>query len=164
VWEKASLLFDDAVDPFGNGVGQSARLDKGDDVVGMAFEGTNKLVQGLEAAAQSGGTPTLREAPGRPWRLIAPEVIELVFEDTRAEDPTVAGAERLEDALVVCGAFGRVFKQQPPYALEGLALGAGGVAPLLLADFIDGIVERLGDVEAIEDDFGVGQWSLIAPM
>ena len=45
--------------------------------------------------------------------------------------------------------------EQPTESLDRLALLAGRSAPLLLADLVDGVVQRLGDVEVVDDEGGV---------
>jgi len=51
-------------------------------------------------------------------------------------------------------------KPEPPGPLEGRLLGAGELPPGLPAHGVDGAVEVLDDVEAIEDELGVGETGL----
>jgi len=45
--------------------------------------------------------------------------------------------------------------EQPTQALERLALSLSGSSPLLFADLVDGLVERLDDVEAVKHQRGI---------
>ena len=51
---------DDAIDAFGDRVGEGA-LDVGDDVVVVIAQGANEGAQGRQAASQGGGHPALEE-------------------------------------------------------------------------------------------------------
>ena len=70
---------DNAVEPFGGGVGQ-VRIDEGGDTGSVLSHRIDKPAQGLQAAAQGRGRPLLEEAFGRPARPVAPEVLELVLQ------------------------------------------------------------------------------------
>ena len=61
----------------------------------------------------------------------------------------------VEGSGLSLGTRGRMSVEQPTKSLERLALLAGQSAPLPLADLVDGVVQRLGGVEVVDDGGGV---------
>jgi hypothetical protein len=70
---------DDAVEAFGDGVGEVC-LDEGDDSVGVLAHRSRELFQGLQTAPHRGRRPVFEEQRGRPWGAVIPEALELVFQ------------------------------------------------------------------------------------
>ena len=70
---------DDAVDAFGDGVGEVS-LDEGDDPVGVLAHRSRELFQGLQTAPQGGRGQILEEPLGGPWGAVVPEALELVLQ------------------------------------------------------------------------------------
>ncbi len=146
---------DDAIEPFGGGLGQ-VRIDEGRDPGGMLAHRIDEPAQGLQAAVQGRLRPLLEEAFGGPARLVAPEVLELVLQGSGAVDAAVGLLQGFERAPVLARALGGVMQQHPAQPLEQLAVLAAGLPPLFLAHLVDGFVEGLDDVESVQDELGVG--------
>lgn len=89
---------DDAVDAFGNGVGDSC-IDEGNDGLLMLAQSANELAHGFQATEQSAFRPVLEKALGSPGGLVGPEVLELLFQALGPIDAAVVFVERLE----ICG-------------------------------------------------------------
>ena len=49
--------------------------------------------------------------------------------------------------------------QQPTQSLEGLSVRGAGFAPLFLSNFVNGVVERLDNMEPVEDQTSIGAMS-----
>ena len=145
---------DDAIESFGDGVGQIV-LDEGEDVVEMRLQRADERAQRGNAASQGGGHPGAQELLCGALVGEAPELSELVLEHPGAMNMAIAMAQAIESAGLTLGARGRVPVQQPAQALDRLALLAGQGAPFILAYRIDGLVGGLGDVDVIDDERGV---------
>jgi len=155
--ESASAVFhqaDDSIQTFSNGVRES-RLDEGDDVFSVVFDGTNELADRFQSTLECRGAPVLQEASCCPWCFVVPEQFELVFQDAGTMNPTVALAESVEDVLVLLGAVRWVLEEEPPKALESTSLGACGVAPLFLSHLVHYVVERFDNVKTVQYEFGI---------
>lgn len=88
---------DDAIDPFGNCVGDPG-IDEGNDGLLMLAQGVDELAHGLQAAEQGAFRPVLEEALGGPGGLVVPEVLELLFQAPGPIDAAIVLVERLEVA------------------------------------------------------------------
>jgi len=122
----------------------------------MFSEHLDEVLDGLQAAFECARAPLFNKALCSPAGAILPEVFKLVFQDPGAMDFAIARAQGVEDAGVLFGSILRVLEKQPAKALEDFAFIGGRLAPLFFADLIDGGVEGLNDVEAVQDQGGLG--------
>ena len=81
VAESTGSVFDDShdsVESFSDGIGEVC-VDEGEDAVGMRAHGSDELFERLQTAPHGGGRPAVEEALGGPWRLVFPQLFELVL-------------------------------------------------------------------------------------
>jgi len=83
-------------------------------------------------------------------------VLKLVLQNPSTVNALIGFAKIVEDARIGFGAVVGVFEQEPAQSLKRFSLIGRGPAPLLLANLIERLVESLDDVEAIENNLGVG--------
>ena len=82
-------------------------------------------------------------------------MLEFVLEEPSFVDTAVTFSQRMEDAIILLGASGRVFEKEPAQAFKYFAFLGGCFPPLLLADFIKGRIDGFDDMETIQDQRGV---------
>ncbi len=122
----------------------------------MATEGADKLLQGFQAAPECSCSPTLEESLGGTGVGVFPELLELILQSPCSVDTVVSFLQSFECAGVFSRSGGRMAVKEPSQTFQRLPLVSAGFAPLLLAHIIDGAVEGLDDMEAIQDQGGVG--------
>ncbi len=147
--------FNDAIEPLGYCIGES-RTDKGQDLGKVSTDCADELLQRFQSATESSCSPTLEESFGGTGICIIPELLELILQSPRSVDTVVGSLESFECAGVFSRSGGRMAVKEPSQTFERLPLVGAGPAPLLLAHIIDGAVEGLDDMEAIQDQGGVG--------
>lgn len=118
-------------------------------------KGFDEFPDRFQAALKGGGDPTLEEPLGGPWGFVLPELFKFILQYPGPMDPPITPLEGIEDAGVLFGTVRRVPEEEPAKALESLTLILRGLTPLLFADLIDGLIESFGDMEAVQDQFGV---------
>ena len=91
--------FDNAVDAFGNGVGYTG-FDERENSALVASCGGDEPTQGLQAATQGCGRPSIQEALCGPDSIELPQLLELVLETPRPIDPAVMFLQQSERARV----------------------------------------------------------------
>ncbi len=115
---------------------------------------SNRLHEGLDGVQPAFGgrsAPAVQEGFGLVFVLELPELLEFVFEHPGPVDASVSPVEGLEGLGVLFGALVGVFVYQPPQTFECLPVRIVGFAPRLLANFVDGFVQGLDDMESIQD-------------
>ena len=147
--------FDNTVEALADGVGKVS-VDEGEDVIEVIAQGCDELAQRRDTAAQCGGDPAPEELLRRAPVGIIPEVLKLVLEHPGAVDTAVGVAQAVEKAGMALGAISGVHAKQPAQPLDRLAAFGIEGAPLLLAHLVHGLVQGLDDVEAVDDQRGVG--------
>ena len=147
--------FDNTVEALTDGVGKVS-VDEGEDVIEVIAQGCDELAQRRDTAAQCGGDPAPEELLRRAPVGIIPEVFKLVLEHPGAVDTAVGVAQAVEKAGMALGAISGVHAKQPAQPLDRLAAFGIEGAPLLLAHLVHGFVQGLDDVEAVDDQRGVG--------
>ena len=121
----------------------------------MRIESADEGAQRGNAAAKGRGHPGAQKLLCRRPVSVPPEEGELVLEDPDAVNTAVGMTQTIEGSGLSLGTRGRMSVERPTKSLDRLALLAGQSAPLLLADLVDGVVQRLGDVEVVDDEGGV---------
>lgn len=95
--------FDDAVEPFGDGVGEP-RTDEREHAVVVSSQGVDELAQGLQSASKGRCHPLPDKAMGRPGRFVFPELLELILQLPGPVDASISLVERPQRLGVLLGA------------------------------------------------------------
>ena len=101
--------------------------------------------------------PALEELLGAADVAVGPEVRQFVLELAGAGDAPLRARQPGDDPVLGLRAVLPVLEQDEAQPLERSAIRLGGDAPDLLAHLVDGLVERLDDVEAVEHQQRPGQ-------
>ena len=81
---------------------------------------------------------------------VCPEVLKLVLEHPGAVDAAIGVPQAIQEAGVALGATSRVHAEEPPQPLDRPAPRVE--APLFLADLVHGLIQRLDEMEAVDDE------------
>jgi hypothetical protein len=111
-----------------------------------------------DAGAEGGGDPRFQEVFGgiEVSGLKHPESFEFVFEDPGAVNTAVGGTDIVDGLGLFVGTVAGVQSKKPAQTFDRAARLAGReTAPLLEADLVDGFVEGLDDVEAVQNERGI---------
>jgi len=147
--------FDDPVKALPDGVGQIP-VDIGENILEVVSQGSDKLTQRGNAASQGSGRPSFEELLRRAAVAVIPEVLELILEHPSAMDATIGITQIVEKAGMPLGAISGVHGKQPAHPLDRLASLGVEVAPLFLSYLVERFVQGLHDVEAVDDERGIG--------
>ena len=147
--------FDNTVKAFTYGIGQIS-VNEGKDVLEVISQGADKLTQRGNTAAQGSGNPAFEELLCRGTVAVIPEVLELILEHPGAVDAAIGVAQAIEETGIPLGSVSGVHAKQPAQSLDRLATAGVKGAPLILTHLIDSLVQCLHDMEAVNDECGVG--------
>lgn len=87
--------FDDAIEAFRDGVGQT-RPDEGEDVLGVGAKHPDEFLDRFKAASHCRRRPALDKPSCGPRRPVVPELFEFVLKSPGPIDPPVGFLQRLQ--------------------------------------------------------------------
>jgi len=147
--------FDNTVKVLTNGIGQLP-VGEGDDVIEVISQCVDELAQRGDTTTQRGGHPAFEKLLRRGRIAIIPDVFELVLEHPGAVDTAIGVAQTIEESGMSLGAISGVHAEQPSQSLDRLTTLGIESTPLFLAHLVHGLVQRLHDMEAVDDAHGIG--------
>src|SRR5438552_195504 len=140
------------VESFGGAVRKAAASgEPGEEFAPVLAQRARELLEWLESRAHRHGRPS-REEPFRAEPgVVGPEVQELLFEQASADRAQI-DLEQLTKAAVLLGGEILASLEEQPSRLreERRAAGDTKAADFLAADGVDGLIEELHDVKAVE--------------
>ena len=121
-------------------------------------QGAGDFFEWFETAASDFHAPGIQELCRPSWGKVGPEVLEGFDQKEGSQGAQARALDLAHPAALGRGPVGAFFEEGPAHFLEqgietGLDAGAGFFTP----DVIDGFVELLDDVKAVQDMQGLGQ-------
>jgi len=123
---------------------------------------TNRRSEGIRLRSAA-GYPAIEELLRRTTIAIIPDVIELVLEHPGAVDTAIEVTQAVEEAGMALGTISGMHAQQPAQTFGRLAPPGIECTPLLLAHLVYRLIQRLHDMEAVDDERGIGTVMLDCP-
>ena len=147
--------FDDPVQALTDGIGQGS-VDEGQDVDEVSTQCADERAQCGNATAQGSGHPGPEKLLCRGPIAVCPEVRKLVLEHPGAVDAAIGVPQAIQEAGMALGATSGVHAEEPPQPLDRLPAPRVEDTPLFLADLVHGLIQRLDEMEAVDDERHLG--------